>query len=225
MKNNISRRNFLRTVGCLGALISVRSDILGFVNLKISNVLIIGDSISIGYTPFVKEILNGKATVWHPDENCEGTRKGILKIDEWIGSTRWDVIHFNFGLHDLKHVNAKTGEPSTKPEDPRQTDIKQYSKNLKIIIEKLKASGAKLIFATTTPVPEKSSPLREPEQVLIYNEAALKIMKRENIPVDDLFGLALPKLKELQMADNVHFTPEGYRALAEKVSASILQVL
>jgi hypothetical protein len=225
MKNNISRRNFLRTAGCLGASIFVRSDIFGFVNLKISNVLIIGDSISMGYTPFVKELLNGKATVWHPDENCEGTMKGILKIDEWIGSTRWDIIHFNFGLHDLKHVNAKTGEPSTKPEDPRQTDIKQYSKNLKIIIEKLKASGAKLIFATTTPVPEKSSPLREPEQVLIYNEAALKIMKKENIPVDDLFRLALPRLKELQLADNVHFTPEGYRALAEKVSASILQVL
>jgi len=225
MKINISRRNFLRTIGSFGAMMAVRPDIFGFVNLNIPNVLIIGDSISIGYTPFVKEILNGKATVWHPDENCEGTTKGVLKVDEWIGNTKWNIIHFNFGLHDLKHVSAKTGESSTNPEDPRQADVNQYSKNLKIIVEKLKASGAKLIFASTTPVPEKSSPLREPEQVLIYNEAALKIMKSENIPVDDLFGMALPKLKEIQLTDNVHFTPDGYRLLAEKVSASIMQVL
>ena len=225
MQTTISRRNFLRTIGSFGALIFVRSDVFGSGNLNVPNVLIIGDSISMGYTPFVKEILNGKATVWHPDENCEGTMKGVLKVNDWLGNTKWDVIHFNFGLHDLKHVNAKTGESSTNSKDPRQADVKQYSDNLKIIVGKLKASGAKLIFATTTPVPEKSSPLREPEQVLIYNKAALKIMKNENIPVNDLFGFALPKLKEIQLKDNVHFTPDGYRAMAEKVSGSVLQVL
>ena len=189
------------------------------------NVLIIGDSISIGYTPFLKEILSEKAYVWHPDENCEGTTKGVLKIDEWIGTTKWDIIHFNFGLHDLKHVNAITGANSNKPEDPLQADVKQYSKNLRFIVGRLKACGAKLIFATTTPVPEKSSPLREPEQALIFNKAALKIMKRENIEVNDLFEFTLPKLKEIQLTDNVHFKPDGYRALAEKVSASIIMAL
>jgi lysophospholipase L1-like esterase len=225
MKNTISRRNFLRTVGSFGALMYAGGDVFGIGNQKQSNVLIIGDSISIGYTPFVKELLDKKAFVWHPDENCEGTTKGVLKVKEWLGDTKWDIIHFNFGLHDLKHVDAKTGVPTTKPEDPRQADVEQYSKNLKIIIPILKASGAKLIFATTTPVPEKSSPLREPEQVIIYNKAALKIMKKEGIVVNDLYEFALPKIKEIQLPNNVHFTPDGYRALAGKVSDSILKKL
>lgn len=225
MMNNISRRTFIRTVGSFGALLFVRSDIFGLGNQNLTNVLIIGDSISIGYTPFLKQILDGKATVWHPDENCEGTMKGVLKVDEWLGKTKWDIIHFNFGLHDLKHVNAKTGVSSTDPQDPRQADVEQYSKNLKIIIARLKATGAKLIFATTTPVPQKSSPLREPEQVIIYNKAALKIVKKEKVPVDDLFRFASPKLKEIQLPDNVHFTPEGYKLLAEKVSLSIIKYL
>jgi hypothetical protein len=225
MKELISRRSFIRTAGSFGALMYVNADVFGLANQKLPNVLIIGDSISMGYTPFIKNILEGKATVWHPDENCEGTTKGVLKIEEWLGNTKWNIIHFNFGLHDLKHVNKETGAPSTKPEDPKQADIKQYSVNLEIIVRKLKSSGAKLIFATTTPVPEKSSPLREPEQVLIYNKAALKIMKKERIRVDDLYEFAYPKLKEIQLPDNVHFTPDGYRALAEKVSDSILRDL
>ena len=202
-----------------------RSAAFGNSNNKLTNILIIGDSISIGYTPFLKEILADKAYVWHPEENCEGTTLGVLNVDEWIGSTKWDIIHFNFGLHDLKHVNAETGANSSKPEDPLQVDVKQYSRNLKFIVEKLKATGAKLIFATTTPVPEKSSPLREPEQVLLFNKAALKIMKRDKIEVNDLYGYALPMLKEIQRPDNVHFTPEGYKALAERVSEYLLKEL
>lgn len=225
MSNSVSRRDFLQTAFSFGALMFVRPADIFLSRKDLPNVLIIGDSISIGYTPFVIEMLAGKAVVIHPEGNCEGTTKGVQKLDEWLGSTRWDVIHFNFGLHDLKHVNAKTGEPSTDPKDPRQADVKKYSENLKIIVAKLKASGAKLIFATTTPVPDKSSPLREPEQVLIYNKAALKIMKKEGIPVDDLYGFASPSLNEIQIRDNVHFTSEGYRELAKKVAGSVLQVL
>lgn len=225
MEKNISRKGFIKTLCSAGALLFIRSDLFGSGHRNLPNVLIIGDSISIGYTPFLIEILKDKASVRHPDENCEGTMKGVLKVEEWLGTTKWDIIHFNFGLHDLKHVNAATGESSTNPMDPRQTDVEQYSKNLETIISKLKASEAKLIFATTTPVPDKSSPLREPEQVLNYNKVALRIMKKENIDVDDLYGFALPRLKEIQIFENVHFIPAGYKALAEKVSVSILNAL
>ncbi|HSO88647.1 MAG TPA: hypothetical protein VLQ91_18990, partial [Draconibacterium sp.] len=35
-------------------------------NQNLANVLIIGDSISIGYTPFVREILKYRANVYRP---------------------------------------------------------------------------------------------------------------------------------------------------------------
>lgn len=65
-------------------------------------VLLIGDSISIGYTLRVRELLNGKANVHRVPANAAATAYGLEKLDAWPGTGKWDVIHFNFGLHDAK---------------------------------------------------------------------------------------------------------------------------
>ena len=103
---------------------------------ELPKVLLIGDSISIGYLPFVQEIMQGKASVDRiplnangKAENCQGTTNGVQNIDRWLGDTKWDVIHFNFGLHDIKHVKPTTGKNSNDPNDPQQSDLKQYKKN------------------------------------------------------------------------------------------------
>src|SRR6187399_239096 len=65
-------------------------------------VLVIGDSISIGYTPVVTTLLAGKADVKHNEGNAAHTGTGVAKLEEWLGTEKWKVITFNFGLHDLK---------------------------------------------------------------------------------------------------------------------------
>src|SRR5688500_10139469 len=62
-------------------------------------VLLIGDSISIGYHVAVRDELKAVANVHRPATNCGPTTLGIEQIDEWLGDGRWAVIHFNFGLH------------------------------------------------------------------------------------------------------------------------------
>ena len=71
-------------------------------------VLIIGDSISLGYTPFVAQQLKGKANIIHAPGNNESTARGLEHLDAWLGPKKWDVIHFNWGLHDLKWIDDKT---------------------------------------------------------------------------------------------------------------------
>lgn len=186
----------------------------------------------MGYTNYVKGFMDGVANVQRPlnpgggYQNCEGTTSGVKNIDKWIGDTQWDVIHFNFGLHDLKHVNPETGKNSNSPDDPQQADIKTYEKNLKEIVIKLKATGAKLIFATTTSFPDKpGGPLRRADQPEKYNKVALKIMKKNNIIVNDLNALTLTNLSELQPPKNVHFTEAGSEQLAREVVKVIKSVL
>ena len=198
---------------------------------KLPNILILGDSISIGYFPFVKELMEGKAVVSRPfkedgsPENCQGTMNGVENIERWIGSTRWDLIHFNFGLHDLKHVDPETGKNSKDPTHPLQADPKQYKKNLEVIVEKLKTTGAKLIYATTTPYPDEvNGPLRDPGMPGKYNKVALKVMKKNGIMVNDLYTFVLPRMEELQRPNNVHFTEKGSRALAGQVAEVINDV-
>lgn len=223
---NTTRRDFIHRMSALVGISLVAPGLgaKGFDALP--NVLILGDSISIGYTPYVQEILAGEASVVRPAENCQGTTHGLKNTDKWLGDTKWDVIHFNFGLHDLKHVDPVTRVNSNDPGHPQQADVKQYAKNLKVITEKLKATGAKLIFATTTPYPDKpDGPLRMADQPGKYNKAALRIMKKHKVAINDLYAFTLPQMSALQIPNNVHFTKEGSRVLAEQVVASIRNVL
>ena len=193
------------------------------------NVLILGDSISIGYTLEVRKLLKGKANVFRPmnasgrgPENCSGTTHGVEAIDRWLEGRKWAVIHFNWGLHDLKHVKPPKGDASSDPNDPVQATVEQYEKNMAVLVSKLKATGARLVFAATTPVaPGTTGPLREPDAPPRYNEAAVRIMKANGIRVNDLHAFALPKLADIQLPKNVHFTPAGSRVLAEEVARVI----
>ncbi len=197
---------------------------------SLPNVLILGDSISIGYTLEVRELLKGRANVYRPlskdgkkAENCSGTTYGIANLERWLGDKKWDVIHFNWGLHDLKHVKEAGGnEVSNSPTDPVQATVEVYSRNLEGIVEKLKGTVARLVYATTTPVvPDTKGPLREPEAPVKYNAAAVKIMNERGVVVDDLFAFCEPQLAQLQLPQNVHFSAEGSRALAKQVALAI----
>jgi lysophospholipase L1-like esterase len=193
---------------------------------NLPNVLIIGDSISIGYTGMVRTQLTGKANVIHNPGNAQGTTLGLIKLKAWLGDTKWDVIHFNWGLHDLKHVTkAGTSNNSNDPNDPQQADHPTYIANMEVLVTQLKATDSTLIFATTTPYPEGVKPYRLPEDAAKYNDAALKIMNANEIQVNDLYSLILPKLDTLQKPVNVHFTKEGYKLLADQVTAVIESTL
>jgi acyl-CoA thioesterase-1 len=70
------------------------------VDENLPNVLLLGDSISIGYMLDVRKQFVGEANVWRPATNCGPTTRGLKSLDDWIGDKKWAVIHFNFGLHD-----------------------------------------------------------------------------------------------------------------------------
>lgn len=200
---------------------------------KLPNVLILGDSISIAYTLKVRERLKGIANVYRPSNgnrpsNCNGTLLGVVRLNKWLKmADKWDVIHFNWGLHDLKHVKkAGTHEKSNDPNDPTQATLEVYKKNMESIVAQLKETQAKLIFATTTPVvPGTLNPLRTPEAPVRYNAAATEIMKANDIQINDLHAYCLPNLKEWQKTKNVHFHTRGSEALADKVSSVIKKEL
>lgn len=196
------------------------------VDPKLPNVLIIGDSISIGYTVAVRELLSGKANLYRPPTNCGPTTNGLKGIDAWLGDKKWEVIHFNWGLHDLKFITDDPSKlvPAETPGAKWQVSLEDYEKNLRMLVERMKKTGAKLIWCTTTPVVPGTSG-RKTEDVLKFNEAAARVMKDHGVETDDLYAFALPKLAEIQLPTNVHFKPEGSKVLAQQVAAVIEKAL
>jgi acyl-CoA thioesterase-1 len=180
-------------------------------------VLLIGDSISIGYTLDVRERLKGKANVHRIPQNGGATEVGLEKMAAWLGDGHWDVIHFNFGLHDAKYQSATE----------LRTTLDEYAGNLQTLIDQMKKSGDKLIFATTTPVPKdgKLSPGRVFDDIPTRNEVARKVMTKNGVAIDDLYTVVKNAPPEIGRENDVHFTPEGYVVLGKAVAASIAEQL
>lgn len=179
-------------------------------------VLLIGDSISMGYTLPVRRLLEGKANVHRIPTNGGPTKNGVANLDKWLGKGKWDVIHFNHGIHDLKYM----------PDGKRQVEPADYEANLRTITTKLKATGSKVIWASTTPIPDGDlTPERKFGKVPEYNEIAARVMKENGVLINDLNAHMTPRISELQNPKDVHYNAAGSEFLAEKVAAEILKAL
>jgi acyl-CoA thioesterase-1 len=188
-------------------------------------VLLIGDSISIGYTIPVRKLLKGKVNLHRIPTNGGPTIKGLEQIDAWIGKKKWDVIHFNWGLHDLKYMgpNGENLFPKEKGGEV-QVALLEYEKNLERLVSRLNKTGAKLIWRNTTPIPPGSRG-RYVGDSIRYNSAASRVMIRHGIPTHDLFTMSRERMKEIMRPANVHYTEEGSKVLAESVAEVILEAL
>ena len=188
--------------------------------------LIIGDSISIAYTPYVIEALKGTAAASRVKGNCQYTGTGVRMLDRWVGDTKWDVIHFNWGLWDIYGWRYAKIDRSPAA----------YEKRLDELVLRLKKTGAKLIWCTTTPVcpePEKIMKKKFKTEVIItpemqkqYREAALRVMTKYKVEINDLYNFIAPQLKKYALRENnVHYSEEGSKKLGEQVAKEIKKLL
>lgn len=195
---------------------------LSAFSLRKPRVLIIGDSISIGYTPFVKEYFKGKASIKHNPGNAQHTGTGLKQIDKWLGNRNWDIVQFNWGLWDMAYRNpdAKASGNRDKVNGTVTYSIHEYASNLDSLVTYIKSkTNAKLIFVTTSHVPndEAGRFSSDPEK---YNAAAKAIMKKHDVQVNDIYGISVKIHQENGFGtDDVHYTPEGYRKLGEVISS------
>jgi hypothetical protein len=198
----------------------------GTLAKELPKVLIMGDSISIGYTPHVVENLNGVAEVKRHKGNAGPTIRGVARIEEWLGKEKWDLIHFNWGLWDM--YGWEYHKEDRSPE--------AYGKRLESLVGRLKKTEAKLIWATTTPAcPAKEKTMERrfnqnirisPELEHKYLEVAFAVMKKHGVEVNDLHAFMKPQWTKYAIADNnVHFTKLGSQKLGEQVAKAIQSVL
>ena len=192
------------------------------VDKSLPNVLLIGDSISIGYMLDARRALQGAANVFRPATNCGPTTRGLEQVEQWLGDRKWDVIHFNFGLHDLKYMGPG-GKNLADPKDDssfQQVEVDQYAANIKAIAERLKKTGALVIWRETTPVPEGAAG-RVPGDAKKYNAAAAKVIAELGGIETDAFYEFAESVAQHQRPANVHYTPAGSKLLGEHVAEVI----
>ncbi len=206
---------------------------------SLPKVLFFGDSICGGYTKPLVKLMDGKAEMvklgavagYRIKEQplWQGRPAGYLnfgnammcvsdfdRFERHLSETKYDVIHFNFGLNDIfRGRNGAWHSPSEK-----------YAENLSKIVALLKTNGAKIIWASTTPIPA-SAPHNPEGDELIYNAAAEKVMKKNNIPINDLHSVVTKwdGYAEWKKGNDVHFPGTVYSKLAKQIAEAILAQL
>ena len=181
---------------------------------------LIGDSIRMGYEPFVRQNLEGKAEIYSPPENCRFTQYTLRYLHEWtatVPADEIDLVHWNNGLWD---INQLYGDENLTPLDVYIAFLRRIANRIKILMPK-----AQIIFALTTPViEEQNNPVSviSNNDINKYNDAASRLMAELNIPVNDLYGAASTFPQSLYR-DRLHFTEEGYKLLADHVTDMCIQ--
>ena len=182
-------------------------------------VVLIGDSIRVGYQPLVASKCT-VAEVWGPDDNCGSGPRVLEYFERWIASQEPDLVHFNFGIHDCG-VN-EDGE--------HNVPLPEYRLSLKRVIAGIrKLEKAQMIWATTTPLytAEEDKPMSEWQirkdcKLKEYNAAALEIVKAEGLPVNDLHEVVMRNdYTRCLRKDGCHMTDFGNEVLSDAVVKAI----
>ncbi len=186
-------------------------------------VLLLGDSIRMGYDDYVKEALSGKCEVLYSEDNGRFAAYTLWQANQMFKHHGpFDIVHWNNGYWDM---NIES--PMTEAIHP----VEEYCHFLRRIIGYIRSQNAKVIFATTTPIlGDGSAPDPQTgklinysnEWVKTYNAAAKHLMAEENVPVNDLYELCLEHPRVYKCDDLLHLTEEGSRRCAEKAAEIIL---
>lgn len=207
-----------------------------------TNVILLGDSIRLGYQDYVREYLGDGFQVFSPAENCRYTKFTLSNVKWWMhtwGNPSVDVIHWNNGIWDLhRHLS---GEDLFTPLD-------EYLETNGRLLNILKLYTDKLIWGTITPGGKaldeqkaynalintdanhpalKLSDAMEPWNADIrrYNEATAELMKANGVRVDDIYSVVAADPDRYIDADGIHMTDDGYKAIARQVSDEIRGML
>ena len=186
---------------------------------KKPSVLLLGDSISLGYREFVKADLEGVMNVYYPPENGRFAAYTFRALYEWTRDYDFpkdmDFVYWNNGLWDTARIFG----------DEPQTSLQDYEIMISRVYQRLKYlfPNARIIFATTTPVIEdlfdKKVSYRLNEDIKKYNEAATQVVLKNGGIVHDLYGNGIDTYPRQVYQDAVHFLPQASQFIARNISA------
>jgi lysophospholipase L1-like esterase len=187
-------------------------------------VILLGDSIRMGYEGVVRAELADAAHVWAPVENGQHSVHLLMNFWGWVVSQQPDVLHLNAGLWDMRRV--------VRGESEGVVSLDAYRANVARLIRLAKEhTRARIVWATTTPVNAEASERthrqkgmagRDAANVARYNAVAVEVARAAGVVVDDLHAVVCGAGQAaLQDPDGVHFTSAGYDVLGRAVAACL----
>lgn len=184
-------------------------------------IILIGDSIRLGYDKYVKDALSSVAEVYYPNDSARFSEYTLRYLSDWKHDNGWgddiDLVHWNTGLWDVLEMYGEA--PISNPQQYGETIAKIY-RQIKILFPR-----AKQIFATSTSVIEDRYGWDRKRRNLTieqYNKIAIDALKDTDCVINELYMLTKNAPLEIRAGDPTHFyTPEGTKLIGDRVLSYI----
>lgn len=188
---------------------------------KKDSILLIGDSIRMGYCKTVRAQLADVANVFYPAENCRNTQNVITNLNAWSKQFPADeigIVQFNCGHWDVAHWSG---------DEESLTSADEYRRNIQMIIRLLRKffPKAKLVFATTTAMNPSGIVGVNPrynDEIELYNRIAVEVASQSGVAVNDLYAITKTYTTEMYR-DHCHLTEPTSEALGKAVADFLRQ--
>jgi len=167
-------------------------------------VLFLGDQVHRTIMQAAAKELDGKVRIHYPQGDASNSGTALAQIDQLLGVTQWDIIYFNFGIGDLFYKDPATREIRIMCKysgGVRVSTPAQYEKQLDALVQRLKTTGAKLVWGNTTPMvnvdffPSFQGNLFDANSEKEYNAIAARVMAKHEVTVLDLHGHVMAQFK------------------------------
>ena len=184
-------------------------------------IVLIGDSIRLGYDKYVKDALLGVAEVYYPDDSARFSEYTLRYLSDWKNDNGWgediDLVHWNTGLWDVLEMYGEA--PISNPRQYGET-IGKIERQIKFLFPR-----AKQIFATSTSVIEEKYGFdrkRHNSTIEQYNKIAIDALLGTGCVINDLYTLTKNAPLAIRAGDPTHFyTPEGTKLIGDRVLSYI----
>lgn len=176
---------------------------------KIKRILLVGDSISVGYREGVQKLFGDTYAI-----DLLATSKGIndpgfiKELEYMLSQYDYEVVHFNNGIHGL------------------YMDIDTYELSYRYVLNFIKTKCENIVLVLSTPATEEHEPTKhsaDNDIITVRNKVVLKIAKEYNFPINDLYSAmdGKPKYK----VDCYHYNQEGKGEQSGIVKSALEKVL
>jgi len=203
-------------------------------------ILLLGDSISGGYFPGVRQQLDGQATVLG-ETAFTGQGKAQYRFYTSPAALRegglatflaergpFDIVHFNMGIHEFAWVNAPNylkGKKLTEADPANvKTEADAYAARLRDVVVLIRKAGAVPVFATSTATKADGVIAHLPYYLTncqAFNAAAERTMRELDVPIVDIYGLIQPRIEEFISGDLIHFKSEASTEMATLIATQL----
>jgi hypothetical protein len=181
---------------------------------KLRRILLLVDNRTIPLAPEIIKKMTGFGNMSYSGVSIDSPGLLLSNFESALGGSKWDIIYFSVGYSGIK--------------DMSETNLQKFDSDMQKIVTLLKNTNAKLMWGSQSPLPLVHIKDLDNSQINQLNIHARKIMDKNGVLVNDIYGFMMDKTPEYINQDKkelILINSDYHITFTPKIISSIVEAL